>query len=221
VGTEYVKETIAGSEPYMLIDSRPKNKFLKGHIPSAVNISDSQFDKYKGMLPRDKSTQLIFYCGGYKCPLSHKSADKAEALGYTSVRIDEAGYPGWKKKYGAAKAVEVQQGEAMGTMSVEQFKEIIENDPESIRLIDVRDPDEFKKGHLPGAENMTVEEVQEKIDEFEADKPIVFICSTGARSGECFYMMLDKREEIMDKVYYIEATIEYGEDGSYKIIPNK
>jgi rhodanese-related sulfurtransferase len=65
-----------------------------------------------------------------------------------------------------------------------------------------------------------VEEVQENIDEFEGDKPIVFVCSTGARSGECFYMMLDKREELKE-VYYIEATIEYEEDGGYKIIPNK
>lgn len=220
VGTEFVKEMITGSEPYMLIDSRPKNKFLEGHIPSAVNISDSQFDKYAGMLPADKSTKLVFYCGGFICPLSHKSADKAQALGYTNVFIDEAGYPGWKQKFGAAKAVEVQQGEAMGTMSVEQFKKILETDPESIRLIDVRDPEEFAKGHLPGAENMTVEEVQKNISSFEDDRPIVFVCATGARSGECFYMMLDERAELK-KVYYIEATITYGEDGSYKIVPNK
>jgi len=220
VGTEFVKDMIAGSDPYMLIDSRPKNKFLKGHIPSSVNISDSQFDKYVGMLPADKSTKLVFYCGGFICPLSHKSADKAQALGYTNVYIDEAGYPGWKDKFGAAETVAIQQGEVMGTMTVEQFKEIIENDPESIRLIDVRDPEEFAKGHLPGAENMTVEEVQDNIASFDDGKPIVFVCSTGARSGECFYMMLDERSELKE-VYYIEATITYGEDGSYTIVPNE
>lgn len=70
------------------------------------------------------------------------------------------------------------------------------------------------------AQKMTVEEVQDNIDEFKGDKPIVFVCSTGARSGECYYMFLDKREDLKE-VYYIEAAIEYGEDGSYKIIPNK
>ena len=50
----------------MLIDARPyKPKYIKGHIPMAVSIPDSQFDKLKGKLPRDENTPLIFYCGGF------------------------------------------------------------------------------------------------------------------------------------------------------------
>jgi 3-mercaptopyruvate sulfurtransferase SseA len=52
-------------EGAMIIDSRPyKPKYVNGHIPAAVSIPDSQFDKMTDKLPQDKNKLLIFYCGG-------------------------------------------------------------------------------------------------------------------------------------------------------------
>lgn len=52
-------------EGAMIIDSRPyKPTYVNGHIPTAVSIPDSQFDKMTDKLPQDKNTLLIFYCGG-------------------------------------------------------------------------------------------------------------------------------------------------------------
>jgi rhodanese-related sulfurtransferase len=49
----------------VLIDSRPKRKkYDKGHIPGAINIPDTSFDKEKDQLPADKSKLLVFYCEG-------------------------------------------------------------------------------------------------------------------------------------------------------------
>ena len=49
----------------MIVDSRPyKPKYIKGHIPTAVSLPDSQFDKMTDKLPEDKNSLLIFYCGG-------------------------------------------------------------------------------------------------------------------------------------------------------------
>jgi hypothetical protein len=49
----------------MIIDSRPKRaKYDQGHIPMAVSIPDSKFDKMTAQLPKDKNALLIFYCGG-------------------------------------------------------------------------------------------------------------------------------------------------------------
>ena len=68
----------------MLIDSRPAaRQYDPGHIPGAINIPDTQFDKQVDKLPADKAALLIFYCGGVDCMLSHNSAFKAEKLGFT------------------------------------------------------------------------------------------------------------------------------------------
>ena len=49
----------------MIIDARPaKAKYDKGYIPTAVNIPLRQWDKYAGVLPKDKGALLIFYCQG-------------------------------------------------------------------------------------------------------------------------------------------------------------
>ena len=65
ISVDYVADQIATNK-VLVVDSRPKKaKYDKGHIPSAVSIPDSDFDKLKGKLPADKTIPLIFYCGGY------------------------------------------------------------------------------------------------------------------------------------------------------------
>jgi len=65
VDVDYVAKQIAGNQA-VVVDSRPKKpKYDKSHIPTAVSIPQSQFEKLQGKLPRDLNTVLIFYCGGY------------------------------------------------------------------------------------------------------------------------------------------------------------
>ena len=64
VAVEFVAKGI-DSGKMVLVDARPAFKFKKGHIPTAVSIPDSKFDKLKDQLPQDKNTPLVFYCGGY------------------------------------------------------------------------------------------------------------------------------------------------------------
>jgi hypothetical protein len=57
--------TVPQPEGVMIIDSRPyKAKYAEGHIPMAVSIPDSQFEKMTDQLPKDKNALLIFYCEG-------------------------------------------------------------------------------------------------------------------------------------------------------------
>jgi 3-mercaptopyruvate sulfurtransferase SseA len=67
VDAEFVQQYAKVPQPegVMIIDSRPyKAKYVKGHIPTAVSIPDSSFDKMIAKLPEDKNAILIFYCGG-------------------------------------------------------------------------------------------------------------------------------------------------------------
>jgi rhodanese-related sulfurtransferase len=204
----------------LIVDARPQiTKYDKGHVPTAINIPFSQFDKLKGKLPRDLSTPIIFYCGGLKCRLSHKSAAKAIVMGYTNVVVFEKGYPAWKKQFGTANAgVAVKAGEIEGSIDLKRFKKIMTDSPETVTLVDVRDADEFAKGHFKTAVNMPVEDLEPKIAGLSSAKPIVFVCSTGARSGEAYYMVKDVRPAL--ETYYVEAEIDYKKDGSFELKKN-
>ena len=132
-----------------------------------------------------------------------------------------AGYPEWKKVAGAAGASktmagEVKSGKEEGSIDIATFEKIIKENPESILLIDVRDPDEVKAGSFKSAINIPVDDLEKKIKTLSAEKPIVFVCATGARSGESYYMVKDLRSDIKD-VYYLEAEITFKKDGSYSI----
>ncbi|HEY0942747.1 MAG TPA: molybdopterin-synthase adenylyltransferase MoeB [Steroidobacter sp.] len=49
-------------------------------------------------------------------------------------------------------------------------------------IIDVRAPAEFAVSHLPGAVNIPVAEIQQRLGEVPSDRQVVFICRSGARS---------------------------------------
>jgi len=221
IGVEAVKDMLAKGENYLLVDSRPLVKFLEGSIPSAVSIPDTVFEKKTGLLPADKATLLVFFCGGYDCPLSHKGALKAKALGYDNVKVCEAGYPAWEKAYGATGGgLKAQAGGVEGAIDVEQFKKILAEKPESITVIDVRDADEYAAGHLKGAVNMPVNELEKKLSGLAFEKPVVFVCATGSRSGEAYYMVRDQRKDVKD-VFYLEATTKCQKNGDCEIVDNK
>ncbi|MCL6416781.1 rhodanese-like domain-containing protein [Aestuariirhabdus sp. Z084] len=220
VSAAYVKALIDKGAPSVIIDARPARKFASGHVPTAINIPQRQFDGNVAKLPVDKSTELIYYCGGYKCTLSTKSADKAIALGYTKVRLFQGGYPEWKQAYGDSgmqgsggeSTVSIESGEDDGTISIASFTELTMNKPDSIYWYDVRDPEELEAdGHFAKAANLTVDDVESAVDELPSDKPIVFFCATGARSGEAYDIVKMGRDNL--DVYFLDANVEFFADG--------
>jgi rhodanese-related sulfurtransferase len=222
VSADWMKKQVDAGADMVVVDSRPKRKkYDKGHIPGALSIPTTQFDKFKDQLPADKSKKVVFYCGGFKCKLSHKGAQKALALGYTDVKVFSAGYPAWKKVTSDAGAsLAVKAGTEEGSIDISQFRQILTQRPDSIMLIDVRDADEFTTGSFKTAVNIPVEELEGKIKTLPADKPIVFVCGTGARSGESFYMLQDLRPELK-QVYYVDGEISFKKDGTYEIVKPK
>lgn len=139
-------------------------------------------------------------------------------MGYKNVKVFSAGYPAWKKAYGAgsAQTAQVKAGKEEGSIDLATFKKLVEEKPESMMLVDVRDPDEFKAGSFKSAVNIPVDQLEGKIKTLPTEKPVVFVCSTGARSGEAFYMVQDIRPK-MKNVYYLEAEVMHKKDGSYEI----
>ncbi len=224
VSAAHIKKLIDDKASYLLIDARPKRVADKGMIPTAVNISDTDFDKQVDKLPADKTTALIYYCGGLECVLSDKSAEKAKKLGYTNVFTYPEGYPEWEKLHGAAAVTTsaggtsasatpaaLVAGKEKGSVTVESFQKIWESAPQSLLLVDVRDPREFSAGTIKGAVSVPINELEKKVGSLPLDKPVVFFCSTGARSGEAYDTVKLLRDEV--KAYFLDADIKFAEGG--------
>lgn len=145
------------------------------------------------------------------------SARKAVKDGYKNVIVFASGYPAWKKIAGAQSApINVTSGGDEGTIDVDEFKKILSESPDSIQVIDVRDKDEFDAGHFKTAVHLPTDDLEKKVKSLKDDKPIVFVCNTGAKSGEAFYMLQDLRSDLK-KVYFLDAEVTYKKDGSFTI----
>jgi rhodanese-related sulfurtransferase len=86
---------------YLLVDSRPLPRVMEGTIPTSVNLpfTTKGFDALAAeKLPADKAKRIIFFCQGITCMLSPNSLRRAEAMGYTNVKVYREGWPEWTQK---------------------------------------------------------------------------------------------------------------------------
>ena len=67
-------------------------------------------------------------------------------------------------------------------LSVADYKADFHDVKADYTLVDVRTPNEFKGGHLPGAINIPLQQIGKRTDEIATDKPIILVCASGNRS---------------------------------------
>ena len=188
----------------VVIDSRPPRKYKKGHVPGAINIPTTRFEESQGALPEDKGAELIFYCGGYKCPLSAKGAAKAKALGHTNIKLYQAGYPDWVK---GEKKLTLRESEE-GVIAIDSFMDVLENHADEVHLIDVRDQSEVDlDGTFATARIIPIETMLTQIADLPNDKPTIFFCTNGVRASEAFDFVNMKRSDM--KVYFLDAALTF------------
>ncbi len=226
VSAQYIKMVLNDPERVaLIIDARPALKYNAGTLPGALNLPWPQFKGLQGLLPADKNAQLIFFCGGFSCDLSHKSAQAAKNLGYSNILTFAGGWPEWKSaskrafalvdpnNMGAAPQAETAAIE--GEISGEDFTALVSQPSAKVALVDVRPADEFAQAHLPGAINILDETVGENIDRLKGYDKIVFYCNTGSRAAIAYYEA--EAAGLKDKSFFLNKTLNLAADGTYTI----
>ena len=76
-------------------------------------------------------------------------------------------------------------------LSVDAFKQYLDTRHEKdYLLIDVRQPDEYKQAHIPGAKLIPLMELESRLVDLPSDMDIVFYCRSGARSKAAAVMAI-------------------------------
>jgi len=84
-----------------VVDSRPADKFLAGHIPGAISLPLDRLMKDAASVDAlgiPKAGKVVFYCAGRECTLSVDSAAIFRKMGYTDAWVYRNGVPGWNQK---------------------------------------------------------------------------------------------------------------------------
>ncbi|WP_044894453.1 rhodanese-like domain-containing protein [Bacillus alveayuensis] len=78
--------------------------------------------------------------------------------------------------------------EEIKEITTEELKKKLESG-EKLNLIDVREDEEVAQGMIPGAKHIKMGDIPNRLDEFNKDEEYIFICRSGARSGNvCRYL---------------------------------
>ncbi|MCM5552898.1 FAD-dependent oxidoreductase [Pleomorphomonas sp. NRK KF1] len=70
-----------------------------------------------------------------------------------------------------------------------ELRDILHDAPDTIDLIDVRTPEEYAIASLPGARNIELNRLRQRLDEIDRNKPLVIFCQVGLR-GYVAYRIL-------------------------------
>ncbi|HET9715756.1 MAG TPA: rhodanese-like domain-containing protein [Pseudolabrys sp.] len=146
VSTEELRRILADGSA-IVIDARPRAEFDAGHIPGARVLDtppDDQIGAVERLVKGDKAAALVVYCNGPYCQASRRLAERLMAAGFTNVRRYQLGMPVWR---------------ALGGPTVIELNGILRifKADQTAVFIDARPAEDFAKGSLPGARNLTVQ----------------------------------------------------------------
>lgn len=94
----------------------------------------------------------------------------------------------------------------MGTITTEEVKEILDNKNENYVLIDVREDDEFNEGHIPGAVNIPLGNIDSIT--YSTSRTIIVYCKSGNRSNEAAIKLKNMGYNVKDMGGILNWTYE-------------
>jgi hydroxyacylglutathione hydrolase len=146
----------------LLLDVRDADAFGVRHIDGAINIGlDGSFASWCGaLLPFDAPIVIV--------------ADDADAASQAVIRLARVGI---ERVAGYIAAMDDFSTTPLAQLTVHELRD------ESLPVLDVRRRAEFAEFHLPGATNIPLDELPERLDEVDRDHPLAVICAGGYRSS--------------------------------------
>ncbi|MCB0379020.1 MAG: rhodanese-like domain-containing protein [Bdellovibrionales bacterium] len=74
-------------------------------------------------------------------------------------------------------------------MKMEKIKDIYDKLPAGEVILDVRTPEEYAEGHVPGSINIPHEEVTQHLDELKKYSVVHIHCRSGGRAGKAMAVL--------------------------------
>jgi rhodanese-related sulfurtransferase/glyoxylase-like metal-dependent hydrolase (beta-lactamase superfamily II) len=159
-----------------IIDTRPQAEFMAGHIPGAIsNTFRDAFATWTGwLLPLE--TPLLLVLGDE--PLE-RVLDELLLVGFERFAgVLDGGIEAWTKA-----GLDLNQA---GLVTAADAAALLK---EGALVLDVREPDEFADGHIPGGLNLPLGSLEKRLGEIPRGVPIITTCGHGERSATALSLL--------------------------------
>jgi hydroxyacylglutathione hydrolase len=164
-------EAKANQTGALVIDTRAAGDFARGFIPNSINIGiDGSFAPWVGALVPDLKQNLLIVTDPGR---EEEVITRLARVGYDhTIGYLKGGFAAWQN---AGKEVD-----RIRSVSPAAFAAVYNES--NLSIIDVRKPEEFDQGHIQGAQNLPLDQINEVMDQFPKDKTVYVHCAGGYRS---------------------------------------
>jgi hydroxyacylglutathione hydrolase len=166
----------------LVVDTRPAADYAAAAIPGTLNIPlGRSFTTWAGwLIPYDRDFVLIV--DDHRTQRVEEAVRDLAGIGldrvtaYCGIEVVEA----WRTARGQLQAID--------SVSANQVEEAVASDHTAI--IDVRSFEEWAAGHLPGAQNLPLGELDQRLAEVPRDRPVIVHCQSGSRAAIAASLLL-------------------------------
>ena len=164
-------EALANHESALVLDVRTEADFVKSHIPNSIFIGlNGQFAPWVGALITDIKQPIVLVVPEGK---SAEAVTRLSRVGYdNTLGYLEGGLEAWKN---AGKDVET-----LESISAEEFANRAKSD--KLNILDVRKDGEYLSSHLEEVQHLSLDFINDKMNEVSKDKTYYIHCAGGYRS---------------------------------------
>jgi len=189
--TAGLKKLLDTGAEITVVDARSPEEYQEVHIKGAISVPAKEFSKYASRLPVNREAKIVFYCNGIKCGKSKKAAQKALQMGYDNVFVYAEGMPVWEEKGMPIYAgPDYEKRIATTKISPQDLNNLIKSGVASYTIVDVRDPEEFQEGHIPGTINIPASSFAAQSGVLDKKKEIIVYCNSGGRSYNAYRKLM-------------------------------
>lgn len=160
-----------------LLDTRSKESYVQAHIPGSVHLeADEQLSSRIGFVfPPDVPVILLLSDPSdyEKVVYSLARVGYDNIVGYLAEGLDV-----WERM-----GLPVTAGDIRDVEPVE-LHQILQNctNGDCPVVVDVREPWEYRQGHVPGAVLIPLGQLSSRLNELNPERPVAVICASGSRS---------------------------------------
>lgn len=186
---------INGKNP-VFVDVRDVFAFEKSHIEGAIHLPLELLSQQINSIPTDR-TIVVYDETGKK---GHQALRTLIGAGYADVINISGGHISLQRQ---ARTVGFQylrinllsiELKSLQDEAAEEVEETVvsQDDTDSLIVVDVRTPEEFRAGSYPDSINISLDELMQRYTELgnNADREIIVYCATGARSAYAQRMLM-------------------------------
>lgn len=160
-----------------VIDTRTAKDFQTQHIIDSLNVTSETLNSALPLNQPDDFLVVLIGDGSAESIANLQTvAQKAQDDGIAATVL-QGGFPAWTNAFGrtisAGDITSLVDASKVTPVTPDQAKALLDTSGNSLTVLDTRFPESFRDGHIPGAINIPLEQLEAKRSEIPSGKRVI------------------------------------------------